>query len=31
MRKKCDNCGICYKICPGHEVNFKKLWWHIAR
>ena len=22
---KCNNFGICYKICPGYEINFKKL------
>ena len=22
---KCNNCNICYKICPGHEINFKDL------
>jgi len=22
---KCNKCGICYKICPGVEVNFKDL------
>lgn len=24
-REKCDHCGICYKVCPGHEVDFKTL------
>jgi coenzyme F420 hydrogenase subunit beta len=23
--EKCNNCGICYKVCPGHEVDFKQL------
>jgi coenzyme F420 hydrogenase subunit beta len=23
--KKCNHCGICYKVCPGHEVDFKEL------
>lgn len=23
--KKCNNCEVCYKICPGHSVDFKKL------
>lgn len=21
----CDNCGLCFKVCPGREVNFQKL------
>ena len=23
--EKCNNCGICYEVCPGHEVDFKNL------
>ena len=23
--EKCNNCGICYEVCPGHEVDFKQL------
>lgn len=23
--KKCNNCGLCYKICPGQSVDFDKL------
>ncbi len=23
--EKCNNCGICYEFCPGHEVDFKQL------
>jgi len=23
--KDCVNCGICYKVCPGQEVDFEKL------
>ena len=23
--KQCDNCEICFKVCPGHEVDFKQL------
>jgi coenzyme F420 hydrogenase subunit beta len=23
--EKCNHCGICYKICPGHEINFRDL------
>ncbi|MCK4454394.1 Coenzyme F420 hydrogenase/dehydrogenase, beta subunit C-terminal domain, partial [Candidatus Parcubacteria bacterium] len=23
--EKCNNCGICYEVCPGHEVDFKGL------
>lgn len=23
--EKCKKCGICYKVCPGHEVDFKAL------
>ena len=23
--EKCNNCCICYKVCPGHEVDFKQL------
>ncbi|MBA7560546.1 hypothetical protein ES708_02172 [subsurface metagenome] len=22
---KCNNCGICLKVCPGHKVNFNAL------
>jgi coenzyme F420 hydrogenase subunit beta len=22
---KCNNCGICYAVCPGHSVDFKAL------
>jgi len=22
---ECNNCGICYEVCPGHEVDFKQL------
>jgi coenzyme F420 hydrogenase subunit beta len=21
----CDNCGLCFKVCPGREVHFQKL------
>lgn len=24
-KEKCNNCGICYNACPGHEVDFKQL------
>jgi coenzyme F420 hydrogenase subunit beta len=23
--EKCNNCSICYGVCPGHEVDFKQL------
>jgi coenzyme F420 hydrogenase subunit beta len=23
--EKCNNCSICYEVCPGHEVDFKAL------
>jgi coenzyme F420 hydrogenase subunit beta len=23
--EKCNNCGLCYKVCPGHSVDFKNL------
>ena len=29
--EKCNNCSICYKICPGHEVDFKQLNLEIFR
>jgi len=22
---KCEGCGLCYQVCPGHEVNFLRL------
>jgi len=24
-KEKCDNCGFCLEVCPGHEVDFKSL------
>jgi len=24
-KKKCNECGICFEVCPGHLVNFRKL------
>lgn len=23
--ERCNNCGFCYKICPGHSIDFKGL------
>ena len=23
--KKCNHCSVCYKVCPGHEINYDAL------
>ena len=24
INEECNNCGICLKVCPGHEFDFSK-------